>query len=215
MRPSPTTSDFGNFYNAKKAAAELRRYRTNGPIPSTRALIDALKTENIQGATLIDIGGGIGAIQHELFAAGITHVTSIDASGTYIKAAQEESQRRGFTGRVTYHHGDFVEVADTIDPADIVTVDRVINVYPDWERLVKLSAALARRLYGLVYPRDTLPVKMVVALMNLVVWRGPVHASVRPHRVIERLVSEAGFVRYLSKAVGPWQVAVYRRRRSH
>jgi hypothetical protein len=36
----------------------------------------------------------------------------------------------------------------------IVTLDRVINVYPDWQRLIELSAARARRLYGLVYPRD-------------------------------------------------------------
>jgi len=152
MRAWLTPSDFGIFYNARQAASELRNYRNRGPIPSTRMLIDALKAEGVQGATLIDIGGGIGAIQHELLAAGVAHVTSIDASHAYIQSAQEESQRRGLTGRVTYHHGDFVELADTIPPADIVTLDRVINVYQDWKRLVQLSAVRARRLYGLVYP---------------------------------------------------------------
>jgi ubiquinone/menaquinone biosynthesis C-methylase UbiE len=214
MRAWPTTRDFGSFYNARKAASELRHYRNKGPIPSTRALIDALKSEGVEGATLIDIGGGIGAIQHELLAAGVARVTSIDASDAYIKLAQEESNRRGFAGRVTYHHGDFVELADTIPPADIVTLDRVINVYPDWKRLVQLSAARTLRLYGLVYPRDTLPVKMTVALMNLVLWRGPVHASVRAQETIDRVAGEAGVVQNFSKAVGPWQVAVYRRRES-
>jgi magnesium-protoporphyrin O-methyltransferase len=214
MRAWPTTSDFGNFYNARKAASELRSYRNEGPIPSTRILIDALKAEGVEGATLIDIGGGIGAIQHELLAAGVAHVTSIDASDAYIQSAREESRRRGVRGRVTYLHGDFVELADTIHAADIVTLDRVINVYPDWKRLVQLSAARARRLYGLVYPRDTLSVRMVVALMNLVLWRGPVHASIRAHAAIDRVASEAGFVQQFSKAVGPWQVAVYRRRGS-
>jgi magnesium-protoporphyrin O-methyltransferase len=211
MRDLPTTRDFEDFYNASRAASELRRYRNSGPIPSTRMLIDALKTEGVEGATVIDIGGGIGAIRHELLAAGAAHVTSIDASDAYIRTAREESERRSLSGRVTYHHGDFLELAETIPPADIVTLDRVVNVYPDWKRLIHLSAVRARRLYGLVYPRNSLPVRIVVSLMNLFVWRGPVHASVRPPDVIERVVSEAGFVRCFPSIMGPWHVAVYRR----
>src|SRR5918996_448755 len=161
MRDVPTTRDFGEFYNARKAASELRSYREKGPIASTRTLIDAVKTEGVAGATVIDIGGGIGAIQHELLAAGAAHVTSIDASDAYIQSARDESERRSLTGRVTYYHGDFGELAETIPPADIVTLDRVINVYPEWKQLIRISAARARRLYGLVYPRDTLPVRMV------------------------------------------------------
>ena len=138
-------------------------------------------------------------------------MTSIDASDAYIRTAREESDRRGLTPRVTYYHGDFLELAETIPPADIVTLDRVINVYPDWRRLIQVSAARARRLYGLVYPRNTLPVRLIVSLMNLLVWRGRVHASVRSPELIDKLASEAGIVRYLSKTTGPWEVALYRR----
>lgn len=207
----PTTRDFGDFYNARKAASELSSYRNKGPIPSTKMLIDALKTDGVEGAKVIDIGGGIGAVQHELLAAGAAHVTSIDASAPYIQTAREESARQGLTGRVTYYHGDFLELAEAIPPADIVTLDRVINVYPDWKRLIRISTARARSLYGVVYPRDTLPVRMVVSVMNLLVWRGPVHASVRSPEVIDRLASEAGLVRCFSRTTGPWQIAVYRR----
>jgi hypothetical protein len=211
LRDSPTMKDFSDFYNARKAASELRMYRNKGPIPSTKMLIDALTTEGVEGATVIDIGGGIGAVQHELLGGGAAHVTSVDASDAYIQTAREESEGRGLSGRVTYRHGDFLELAETISPADIVTLDRVINVCPDWKRLIHLSAARARRLYGLVYPRDTLAVRMVVNVMNLLVWRGPVHASVPSPDVIDRLTSEAGLVRFFSKTIGPWRVAVYRR----
>jgi magnesium-protoporphyrin O-methyltransferase len=214
MHDSPTMKDFGDFYNARKAASELRRYRNKGPIPSTKMLIDVLTTESVEGATVIDIGGGISALQHELLAAGAAHVTSVDASDAYIQTAREESGRRGLIDRVTYHHGDFLELAETIPSADIVTLDRVINVYPDWKRLVQVSAARAGRLYGLVYPRNTLPVRLVVSLMNFLVWRGPVHASVPSPDVIDRLTSQAGLVRFFSKTTGPWQVAVYRRHSS-
>jgi len=209
-----TTSRMATFYNEKFAAAELRRYRHKGPIPSTRVLIDALKAAGVEGATLLDIGGGIGAIQHELLDAGLARATSVDASAPYLDAAREESDRRGHGGRVTYRHGDFVELAQSVPAADIVTLDRVLNVYPGWERLTELSAEHAQRLYGLVYPRDTPMVRLVIFAMNLILRlrRKRVHASIRPVVEIERIARESGLSPRFSGSAGPaWQVAVYRR----
>jgi 2-polyprenyl-3-methyl-5-hydroxy-6-metoxy-1,4-benzoquinol methylase len=211
-----TTSRMGNFYNEKSAAAELRKYRQKGPIPSTRALIEALKAAGLEGATLLDIGGGIGVIQHELLDAGLVRSTSVDASAPYLDAAREESDRRGHGGRVTYRHGDFIELAKSIPAADIVTLDRVLNVYPDWERLVELSTEHAQRFYGLVYPRNTRMVRLVTFAMNVVLrlLRKPVRASVHPGEVIDLVARERGLVPHFSQSVGPaWQVAVYRRSR--
>ena len=217
MRDLPTTREFRKFLQCPgKAATELRRYRNKDQFHQPGCFIDALTRKGVQAATVLDIGGGVGAIQHELLAAGAAHVTSVDASVAYLRTAGEEDQRRGLGDRVTYYHGDFVQLAQTIlPPADIVTLDRVINVYPDWKRLVQLSAARARRLYGLVHPRDTLSVKMVVSVMNHLVWRGPVHTSVRSAEAIDRLMDEAGLVRCFSKTTGPWQVAIYRRPSDH
>ena len=88
-----TTRQMASFYNEKLAASQLRKYREKGPILSTQGLIDALKAEGVEGATLLDVGGGIGAIQHELLAAGVSHATSVDASAPYLEAAREESNR--------------------------------------------------------------------------------------------------------------------------
>jgi magnesium-protoporphyrin O-methyltransferase len=206
-----TPSQFGSFYNEKRAAADLRRYRKKGPNPWTRTLVEALAAEGVAGATLLDIGGGIGAIQHELLAAGAARATSVDASAPYVDAARAESERRGHGDRVEHRHGDFVELAASIPPADIVTLDRVVNVYPDWERLVALSAQRAQRLYGLVLPRDTRQVRLAIAAINLLV-RGPVRAAVRPVDAIERMVTEQGLRPHFTRTVGPvWQVTVYRR----
>jgi predicted RNA methylase len=82
-----TTGQMGSFYNEKLTASQLRKYRQSGPIPSTQALIDALIAEGVKDATVLDIGGGIGAIQHELLAAGAAYVTSVDASAPYLEAA--------------------------------------------------------------------------------------------------------------------------------
>ena len=84
-----TTSRMGSFYNQKHAASQLRKYREKGPIASTQTLIDALKTEGVQDATLLDIG--IGAIQHQVLAAGAAHATSVDASNPYLETARERA----------------------------------------------------------------------------------------------------------------------------
>jgi hypothetical protein len=104
---------------------------------------------------LLDIGGGVGVIQYELLAAGLDHDTYVEASTAYFNAARTEAQQRGYSEQVSYHRGSFVELAQEIAPADIVTLDRVICCYPDMQKLVGLSAVLARKWYGLVYPRDT------------------------------------------------------------
>jgi hypothetical protein len=87
-------------------------------------------------------------------------------------------------------------------------------VYPDWERLVDLSAARAQRIYGLVYPRDTPMVRLVIFAMNLILRlrRKAVRASIRPVDAIERITRENGLSPHFSRNVGPpWQVTLYRR----
>ena len=213
---SLTNTDTSPFeaYDEKVAAADLSRYRQNGPPPWTRTLIEAIKAEGVEGATLLDIGGGIGVIQHELLDSGAARATSVEASSAYLAAARGESDRRSHVGRVTYQHGDFVDLAESIQPADIVTLDRVLNVYPDWERLASLSAERARRLYGVVIPRETPFVRLVISAINLALRlrRQRVRAAVVPTSELERILRNRGLSRCFSGTVGPaWQVTLYRR----
>jgi magnesium-protoporphyrin O-methyltransferase len=85
--------------------------------------VDALRAEGVDGATLLDIGGGVGVIPLELLSAGLRSATDVDASGEYIAVAHAEAQRRGYDGQITYHHGNFVELAPEIETADIVTIE--------------------------------------------------------------------------------------------
>jgi hypothetical protein len=208
-----TTTRIESVFNDKLAACDLRRYRKKGPKRSTRVLLEALKTEGIEGKTLLDIGGGIGTIQHELLDAGAASATSVEASAPYLKAAREERERRGHDGRARFHHGDFVELAGTLEAADLVTLDRVICCYPDMERLVGLSAARARVFYGLVYPRDARLVRLGFATVNLLLraLRKPMRAFVHRADDVERVIEAGGLALHYSARAGAWEVAVYRR----
>jgi hypothetical protein len=44
-----TTSRLGSFYNERRAASQLRKYRKKAPIASTQTLIDALNLEGVGG----------------------------------------------------------------------------------------------------------------------------------------------------------------------
>jgi hypothetical protein len=52
--------------------------------------------------------------------------------------------------RVTYLHGGFVDLADLVGPAEIVTLDGVINVYPGWETACLTRGRARQSLFGLV-----------------------------------------------------------------
>src|SRR5689334_19226111 len=128
------------MFGERTARHDLRRYRKRGPSKPTRMLLEALLREGIEHATVLDIGGGIGAIQQELLDAGAERATSVEASSAYLRAAREEAERRGHAGRISYQAGDFVAIADRVELADVVTLDRVICCYPDMEALVSRSA---------------------------------------------------------------------------
>ena len=52
-------------FGRKTVLRELRRLRKRGPAPTTRMLIDALRREGVADASILDIGGGVGAIYYE------------------------------------------------------------------------------------------------------------------------------------------------------
>jgi 2-polyprenyl-3-methyl-5-hydroxy-6-metoxy-1,4-benzoquinol methylase len=145
---------FDDVFGAKTAERDLARYRRRGPTRPTRRLIAELRERGVAGATVLDIGGGIGAVQQGLLDAGAERATSVEASGAFVRAAREEAERLGRGDRIAYRQGDYVELAAGLEPADVVTLDRVICCYGDVEALVGRSADHARRLYGLVHPRE-------------------------------------------------------------
>jgi SAM-dependent methyltransferase len=197
----------------KWAVEDADAYRAGQLDNTTRMLISALILFGAKGRDLLDIGGGVGAIQLRLLAAGATTATSVDASIAYIEVAREEANRVGLAERIAYHHGDFATLAGEIPEADIVTLDRVICCYHDAMALVSLSAAKARRYYGLVYPRDRLLVRLGLAFENLGyrLRKSPFRAFVHPTSLVDALVRENGLVQVYRSTTFAWQVVVYER----
>jgi hypothetical protein len=202
-----------DVFDDAKARADLDEYRRRGPSDSTTRLLAALRDTEQTLDTLLDVGGGVGTIAHEMLAKGLSRATLIDGSTSYLAAAREESTRRATTDRLDVRAGDFVEIAADVDTADVVTLDKVVCCYEDMDTLLASSAARARRLYGIVYPRDAWWVRLFIAAENAVrrwkggTFKGFVHAS----SAIDGALRSAGLTRRSETRGAWWVVAVYQR----
>jgi len=196
---------------------KLRQYRRRGPDKTTRLLIEAVRAalvaSDVQDATLLDIGAGLGAIHHALLDGRVTRAVHIDASEAQLAAAREETERRGHGGRVEFLHGNFVDMAPGIPPADIVTLDRVICCYDDMPGLVSRSVQKATRWYGAVYPRDVAWMRIAIAGLNVFerVKRSTFRVFLHDPQAIDAELRAAGLTRLSVRETLGWQVVVYRR----
>ena len=198
-------------FSAKDAENEVEAYRSEGPNETTQILIDALTAEGLDGVTLLDIGGGVGAIQHAVLSAGGASATAVEASTAFATAAEDEAGELGWADRIVVRHGDFVELADDVPPHDVVTLDRVICCYDDVDSLVRLSAARAQKLYGLVYPRDVWWNKIGFGLGNVFFWfgRSAFRAFIHSDSRVQAALDKAGLKRVFYDKTFIWQIAVY------
>jgi hypothetical protein len=204
-------------FDSRLAKRELDKYRKTGPRRWTKRLLDAIREEGVADATVLDIGGGIGTIAHELLGAGAARATLIDASAANLAAAQDEKERRLAGAELELRHGDFVSVADDISVADVVVLDRVVCCYPDMQLLIAASTGRARRLYGITYPRDGWWVRVVIAVQNAVrrVRRNAFRVYVYSNPAIDDVIRHAGFSRLQHERGLVWVVALYERSGDH
>ena len=205
--------DFASIFDRGTAERDRDRYRRGGPDRSTRMLLDMIRPHVGHGSTIVDVGGGIGVIDHELLRIGAGHATLVEGSPAYIDVARQEARRANLLDRFEFVEGDFVRRAADLDPADIVTLDRVVCCYPDAEGLVGSSAALARRVYGLVLPRDRWFIRLSVRLVNIGfrLRRRGYRAYAHSNRSVDALVAARGLRPRSEASTFFWRIVVYER----
>lgn len=204
--------DTGDVFTRKKAEKELRKYRKKGPsAKSTRLLLDGLKRLDLQDRTLLDVGGGIGAIQHELLEDGVANATLVEAAPAYLEVAENEARRRGYADQTAYRYGDFVELAPEIPAADLVTLDRVICCYPHMERLVQASTEKANRWYGVVYPKERWYSRLGERVANFYFRIRGMDFRLYVHSGVDDAIQKEGFDPLYEAETILWRVTLYER----
>ena len=206
------------MFDARRAHKDMRAYNKRGARGATCRLLDAVRASMRERVTAdfthLDIGGGVGVLQHELAHDGAVRTTAVDASRPYLELLRQAAVERGYEGRQRRIEGDFTQVADSVAPATIVTLDKVICCYPDMVTLVRASARKATALYGIVIPRDAAWVRAMVGLVNWFlrrVLRWQFRAFAHSHRAIDRVCAEEGLNLERDDRGLLWCVRLYRR----
>ena len=195
------------------ADADLKDYHRKGPEKHTQLILEAVRSLGLKDASLLDVGGGIGAIYHELMKDSVTRATHVDASSAYLSAAREETEKRGNADRVEFVHADFTDVAGTLAPADVVTLDRVVCCYPDYRSLLMAAARQSSRALVMAYPRDNWLSRLVVRIGDwfLKISRNPFRVFVHPVAQMDELLRAEGMSRVRLSRLFVWEVALYQR----
>jgi SAM-dependent methyltransferase len=205
--------DFFSIFDPAQAERDLERYRRQGPDRTTRLLLDLVRPYAGRGSTVLDVGGGIGVIDHELLRSGAGHAVLVDASPAFLAVARQLARERNALDRFELVTGDFVTLSAEVESADIVTLDRVVCCYPDVEGLLSRSAGRARVVLGLVLPRDRWIIRLGLRVLNL--WfrlRGKTYrAYAHPNRLVDRLVAAAGLRPVAETSTFYWRVVAYER----
>lgn len=124
--------------------------------------------EGVVGARVLEIGGGIGALQAELLSAGAATGQIVELVRSYEPYAVELAREKGVEERTTFVVADLLGDPGAVEPADIVVLNRVVCCSPDGVELASVAAALTRRRLLVSYPRDLAWIRLGIATVNLV-----------------------------------------------
>lgn len=204
---------YRRLFNSKEAKRRLKRYRKKGVSPLSMGMLDYLSEQGIDGLDLLEVGGGIGALEVELLKRGVANAVNVELSAGYDVVAAELSESEGLSGRIERRIGDFVEIREEIGAADIVLANAVICCYPFMEKMMSALLSKTRRYLVLVFPRERWWLRLFAILGAL--WfrirRCAFRFFVHPVAEIERIAADDGLVpRYRDKTL-TWHAVVWER----
>src|SRR5829696_972739 len=155
------------LFSPRFARRVARRYRKRGLDRSAAQMVGFLAEMGVQGATVLEIGGGVGEIQLELLKRGAERTTNLELSPAYDDEARRLLRDAGLEGRADRRVHDIAVDGAGTEPADVVVVHRVVCCYPDYERLLTAAADHARRLLVFSHPARNVVSRAFVGIENL------------------------------------------------
>ena len=200
-------------FSERSAQAEAKRYRRKGLDATSRRIVDFVRRQGVAGQTVLEVGGGIGAIQLELLKAGASHATSVELTPTYEEVARDLLSQAGLADRVERTVMDFAQESSQVGGADVVVLNRVLCCYHDMPRLAGAAADHTGRMLVLSYPKGAWWVRLGLGIANVILrlTRREFHVFVHPPAEIIRISRKHGLVPVLEEHGLLWTVTALKR----
>jgi len=185
------------MFSTRFARRVSRRYRRRGLDRTATRLVDFLASDgahDLTGATVLEIGGGVGEIGIELLRRGAASVTEVELSTSYDDEAARLAEAAGVSGRVQRRIVDIAAAPDAVEPADLVVLHRVVCCYPDFPRLLGAAADRCRGRLAFSHPPRNAGTRALLALQNAgcALMRKDFRAYVHPPALMRDVLREHG-----------------------
>ena len=201
------------LFGEKTAANDARKYRRKGPDPMARSLARRAGTRGVEGASVLEIGGGVGQVALELLKAGAASAEVVELLPDYEQFVHELAVEAGVDERISFRTADLVADPAAVARVDLVVMNKVVCCTPDGIALAGIAASLARRTLVFSFPRGVWWARAGLGVVNLYLrLRGRrFRVFVHPTAALEAAVESRGFVR-ASERNGPlFRIAAFER----
>jgi hypothetical protein len=108
------SKDYESVFSGRFARRVARRYNKHGLTPAATRIVTFVTEHDVQGASVLEIGGGVGELQVELLRRGASGVTNLEISTSYEEQAARLLESSGMTGRVDRRLLVFSHPADNV-----------------------------------------------------------------------------------------------------
>src|SRR5688500_11210083 len=88
------------FFGARFARRMARRYRKRGLGGTERQMVDFLESAGLEGASVLEVGGGVGELHIELLKRGADRAVNLELSPAYDEEAERLLADASLQGRV-------------------------------------------------------------------------------------------------------------------
>lgn len=154
------------FFNPRFARRVARRYRRKGLDRAARRMVAFLESRGVDGATVLEIGGGVGHVQVELLRRGATRAVNLEIATSYEAEAERLLEQAGLGDRVERRVLDIARSPEEVEPADVVVLHRVVCCYPDFQRLLTAAGSKADRMLVFSHPPRNVATRVLLSLEN-------------------------------------------------
>jgi 2-polyprenyl-3-methyl-5-hydroxy-6-metoxy-1,4-benzoquinol methylase len=190
-----------------------RRFERKGFEPLQQRLISEIMKTGLSGRSILEVGSGVGQLHQTLLEKGASTAVGIDLAPAMISEAEARASAHNLAERTQYRQGDFVELAEDIEAADIVLLDKVVCCYPDAEALIRCAAAKTTERCAVIYPRDHAFNRLGAALgaFVLTLLGSGFRPYVHPVRSVQALFADSGFRLQFTSVTSLWLLQVFER----
>lgn len=193
------------------ARSYRKRFNKKGFEPSQLQLMAGLEQVGYKDATILEVGSGVGYLHQVLLEQGAKSAVGIDLAEDMLAEAESWAKEKNLTERTEYIQGDFIELLDSVEKAEVTILDKVVCCYPFAELLLNSSTAKTSRVYALTYPRNRWFIVAAIEVMALLlkISGSDFRAYVHDPENIEAWIIQAGFKKVYQEQTFIWRSQIY------